>query len=57
MKKEKVLIAMSGGVDLKIKLGVDGGPHEEIGELVQKLAAEKGLEVELVRFSDLIHPL
>jgi len=40
----------------KIKLGVDGGPHEEIGELVQKLAAEKGLEVELVRFSDFILP-
>ena len=28
----------------------------EIGELVQKLAAEKGLEVELVRFSDFILP-
>ena len=40
----------------KIKLGVDGGPHEEIGELVQKLAAEKGLEVELVRFSDFVLP-
>ena len=40
----------------KIKLGVDGGPHEEIGELVQKLAAEKGLEVELVRFADFILP-
>ena len=41
---------------LQIKLGVDGGPHEEIGELVQKLAAEKGLEVELVRFSDFVLP-
>ena len=40
----------------KIKLGVDGGPHEEIGELVQKLAAEKGLKVELVRFADFILP-
>ena len=41
---------------VRIKLGVDGGPHEEIGELVQKLAAEKGLEVELVRFADFILP-
>ena len=40
----------------KIKLGVDGGPHKEIGELMQKLAAEKGLEVELVRFADFILP-
>ena len=40
----------------KIRLGVDGGPHEEIGEVVQRLAAERGLEIELVRFSDYILP-
>lgn len=54
------LFVLSLGVEsaeaAKIKLGVDGGPHEEIGELVQKLAAEKGLEVELVRFADFILP-
>ncbi|NLL37607.1 MAG: MetQ/NlpA family ABC transporter substrate-binding protein [Fretibacterium sp.] len=40
----------------KIKLGVDGGPHEEIAEVVQKIAAEKGLEIELVLFADFILP-
>ena len=49
-------LGVGGAEAAKIKLGVDGGPHEEIGELVQKLAAGKGLEVELVRFSDFILP-
>lgn len=40
----------------KIKLGVDGGPHAEIGEVVKKVAAEKGLEIELVDFSDYVLP-
>jgi D-methionine transport system substrate-binding protein len=40
----------------KIKLGVDEGPHTEIAEVVQKLAAEKGLEIEIVVFADYIMP-
>lgn len=40
----------------KIKLGVDGGPHAEIAEVVKKIAAERGLEIELVEFSDFILP-
>ena len=40
----------------KIKLGVDGGPHTEIAEVVQKIAAGKGLEIEIVTFGDYIMP-
>jgi len=40
----------------KIKLGVDGGPHTEIAEVVQKIAAGKGLEIEIVTFMDYIMP-
>ena len=40
----------------KIRLGVDGGPHTEIAEVVQKIAAEKGLEIEIVTFGDYIMP-
>lgn len=40
----------------RIKLGVDGGPHTEIAEVVQKIAAEKGLEIEIVPFADFVLP-
>ncbi|MFC0217994.1 D-methionine transport system substrate-binding protein [Pseudochelatococcus lubricantis] len=36
----------------KIKLGVIGGEEEEIAEVVKKVAATKGLDVELVTFAD-----
>ncbi len=51
-----VFLASAAGAADKIKLGVDGGPHEEIGEVVKKIAAEKGLEVELVLFADFVLP-
>jgi len=50
------LVGASLAEAAKVKLGVDGGYHEQIGELVQKIAAEKGLEVELVLFQDYIMP-
>jgi D-methionine transport system substrate-binding protein len=40
----------------KIRLGVTVGPHEEIAEVAQKIAGERGLEVELVTFTDFIQP-
>ena len=40
----------------KIKLGVDGGMHTEMAEVVQKIAAEKGLEIEIITFQDYIMP-
>lgn len=66
MKKILVLLAALGlsvawgtgvaAANAKIKLGVDGGPHTEIGELVKKIAATKGLDIELVSFSDFVLP-
>ncbi len=66
MKKILVLLAALGlsvawgtgvaAANAKIRLGVDGGPHAEIGELVKKIAAAKGLDIELVTFSDFVLP-
>ncbi|MDY0242711.1 MAG: MetQ/NlpA family ABC transporter substrate-binding protein [Rhodospirillaceae bacterium] len=39
-----------------IKLGVMGGPEEEIAEAAKKVAASKGLDVQLVIFSDYVLP-
>lgn len=41
---------------MKIKLGVTGGPHEEIAEVVKQVAAKEGLEIKLVSFSDFTLP-
>lgn len=40
----------------KLVIGVTGGPHEEVFEIVKELAAEEGLEIELKVFSDYIMP-
>lgn len=40
----------------KIKFGVMGGAEEEIAEVVKKVAAAKGLDVQLVTFSDYVLP-
>ncbi|CCG40231.1 MetQ/NlpA family ABC transporter substrate-binding protein [Magnetospirillum molischianum] len=40
----------------KVKLGVIGGAEEEIAEVAKKVAATKGLDVELVTFSDYVQP-
>lgn len=42
--------------DDQLVVGVTGGPHEQIFEIVKDLAAEDGLEIELVTFSDYIMP-
>ena len=39
-----------------IKLGVMGGSEEEIAEVAKQVAAKKGLEVELITFSDYAIP-
>ncbi|HLR59711.1 MAG TPA: MetQ/NlpA family ABC transporter substrate-binding protein [Pseudogracilibacillus sp.] len=46
----------SGLSDESLKVGVTGGPHELIFEVVQDLAKEDGLDLELVVFSDYIMP-
>lgn len=40
----------------KLVVGVTSGPHEEIFEVIQDLAKDKGLEIELKVFSDYIMP-
>ncbi|MEB2279890.1 MetQ/NlpA family ABC transporter substrate-binding protein [Lysinibacillus xylanilyticus] len=40
----------------KIVVGVTSGPHEQIAEVVAKVAKENGLEVELKSFSDYVLP-
>ncbi len=42
--------------DGAIKIGVTPGPHAMIMDNVQKLAAEKGLKIELLEFSDYVTP-
>lgn len=40
----------------KLKLGVMAGAEEEIAEVAKKVAATKGLEIDLVTFSDYVLP-
>src|SRR5699024_3662449 len=40
----------------KLVVGVTGGPHEEVFEIVKELAADDGLEIEIKVFSDYIMP-
>lgn len=40
----------------KLVIGVTAGPHEQIMEVVEEVAAEKGLDIELQVFSDYILP-
>lgn len=40
----------------RIRLGVSSGPHAEIAEVVQNIAADKGLEIEIIAFGDFIIP-
>lgn len=40
----------------KLVVGVTGGPHEQIFEVVKEVAAEDGLEIELKVFSDYVMP-
>jgi D-methionine transport system substrate-binding protein len=40
----------------KIKVGVTGGPHAQVMEVVKKVAAKDGLEIQIVEFSDYVQP-
>ncbi|VBB06992.1 nlpa lipoprotein [Lucifera butyrica] len=42
--------------DKVLKVGVTAGPHTEIMEAVQKVAAKDGLKLEIVEFNDYIQP-
>jgi len=40
----------------KIKIGVTPGPHAQILEVVKPIAAKKGLDIEILEFSDYVVP-
>src|SRR3984957_1867365 len=39
-----------------IKVGVTGGPHAQIMEVVKQVAATNGLDIKIVEFSDYVQP-
>lgn len=53
-------IATMAGVGLvaaeTIRVGVTAGPHAEVIEAVRKVAAERGLEIKAVEFTDYVFP-
>ncbi|ABR49991.1 lipoprotein, YaeC family [Alkaliphilus metalliredigens QYMF] len=46
----------AAGNEDTLKIGVTGGPHEEIAKKVKELAEDKGLNIELVVFNEYIQP-
>ena len=48
--------ASEDGGDRTIKIGVTGGPPEEITEIVKEEAAKEGIDLEVVKFNDYITP-
>lgn len=48
--------AAETGEKTSLKVGVTPGPHAEIMEVVKKKAAEDGLKIEIIEFSDYIQP-
>jgi D-methionine transport system substrate-binding protein len=51
------LFASTGALaDETIKVGVTGGPHEQVMEVVKQVAAKNGLTIKIVEFSDYVQP-
>jgi D-methionine transport system substrate-binding protein len=47
----------AGAQDLKtIRVGVTAGPHAEVLDVVKKVAAERGLDIKVVEFTDYVFP-
>ncbi|ALM86403.1 MetQ/NlpA family ABC transporter substrate-binding protein [Bordetella sp. N] len=42
--------------DKPLKVGVTGGPHAEIFEVVKQEAAKQGLNIQIIEFSDYVQP-
>lgn len=47
---------LAARADETIKVGVTGGPHAEILQEVKKVAAQDGLTIKIVEFSDYVQP-
>ncbi len=50
------LAPLSAHADETIKVGVTGGPHEQLMEVVKSVAAKNGLTIKIVEFSDYVQP-
>lgn len=50
------LAATSGASAQSIKIGVTPGPHAQVLEVVKPIAAKKGLDIQLIEFSDYVIP-
>ncbi len=48
--------AFAASTDKPLKIGVTGGPHAEIMEVVKQEAAKQGLKLDIVEFSDYVQP-
>jgi D-methionine transport system substrate-binding protein len=52
-----VLAALIGAAQAEtIRVGVTAGPHAEVIDVVRKVAAERGLELKIVEFTDYVVP-
>jgi D-methionine transport system substrate-binding protein len=51
-----ILPAQAQTLAQSIKIGVTGGPHAEIMELVKKIAAKDGLKIDVIEFADYVQP-
>jgi D-methionine transport system substrate-binding protein len=47
---------LAAHADETIKVGVTGGPHEQVMEVVKSVAAKNGLNIKIVEFSDYVQP-
>ncbi|NLY65645.1 MAG: MetQ/NlpA family ABC transporter substrate-binding protein [Alcaligenaceae bacterium] len=50
------LVSAAHAADKEIKVGVTGGPHAEIMEVVKEEAAKKGFNIKVIEFSDYVQP-
>jgi D-methionine transport system substrate-binding protein len=50
------MISASAYADESIKVGVTGGPHAQIMEVVKQVAAKQGLRITIIEFSDYVQP-
>jgi D-methionine transport system substrate-binding protein len=50
------LFCASARADETIKVGVTGGPHAQLMEVVKQVAAKNGLTVKIVEFADYVQP-
>ncbi|CDY75991.1 Methionine ABC transporter substrate-binding protein [Caballeronia glathei] len=50
------LFAGTAHADETIKVGVTGGPHAQIMEVVKQAAAKNGLKITVIEFSDYVQP-